>query len=105
MASNLLVSLTQCFTFSGSALLCQNLKFKALPSSIFSTSSMGSPLVSGTKMMTKMIAAMVMKMKIMKVHEVPMACVRVRKDCATMRFETQFEVEAMPPQMPLYLRG
>jgi len=47
---------------------------------MFSTCSIGSPLVSGTKTMTKKMAATVMKMKIMNVEEVPMACVKDRKD-------------------------
>ena len=41
----------------------------------------------------------------MNVYEVPIACVKDRKDCATMRFETQFEVDAIPPQIPRYLKG
>lgn len=51
------------------------------------------------------MAATVMNKNIMNVDEVPMACVKDRKDWATMRLETQFEVDAIPPQIPLYLRG
>lgn len=72
---------------------------------MFSTSSIGSPLVSGTKTITKTIAATVMNINIMNVDEIPIASVKDRKDCATMRFETQFEVDAIPPQIPLYLKG
>lgn len=72
---------------------------------MFSTSSIGSPFVSGTKTMTKTMAATVMKMNIMNVYEVPIASVNDRKDCATMRFEIQFDVDAIPPHIPLYLNG
>ena len=51
------------------------------------------------------MAATLMNMNIMNVDEVPMACVKDRKDWATIRFETQLEVDAIPPQIPLYLKG
>lgn len=42
---------------------------------------------------------------IRNVQEVPIAVVKDRKDCATMRLEIQFAVAAIPPQMPRYLKG
>lgn len=40
-----------------------------------------------------------------KVHAVPMASVNDKKDCATMRFDIQFAVAAIPPHTPRYLNG
>lgn len=39
------------------------------------------------------------------VQGVPIAFVKLRKDCATIRFEIQFAVAAIPPQTPRYLKG
>lgn len=43
--------------------------------------------------------------KMKNVQEVPMDCVSDRKDCATIRFEIQLAVAAIPPQTPLNLKG
>ena len=42
---------------------------------------------------------------IMNVHAVPIASVTDKKDCETLRFETQTAADAIPPQIPLYLKG
>lgn len=80
----------RCFVSLVSGLFSQNLKCRALLSNIFSTSSMGSPLVSGTHIRTKNNPTKATTPKMRKVQEVPITSVKVRKDCATMRLETQF---------------
>lgn len=90
---------------SASVSFLQNLKRAALCSSIFSTSSIGSPFVSGTQISTKNKAITDITPNIRKVHEVPIASVSDRNDCATIRLDIQFAVAAIPPQTPLNLRG
>ena len=91
--------------FPCSGFLVQNCQCRLRWSSMTSTSSMGRPLVSGTHTITKTNATSDIPPKMRKVHDVPIASVRDRKDCATIRLETQFAVAAIPPQTPLYLRG
>ncbi|KAK6917153.1 Ribosomal protein L14P [Dillenia turbinata] len=88
------------FFCDGSDLFSQNLICRALVSNIFSTSSIGSPLVSGTQIRTKNSATTEIIPNIRNVQEVPMASVKDKKDCATMRLETQFAVAAIPPHTP-----
>lgn len=88
------------FFFSCSDLFSQNFNCRALLSSIFSTSSMGRPLVSGTQTRTKSKATTEITPNKRNVQEVPIASVKDRKDCATIRFDIQFAVAAIPPQMP-----
>ena len=97
-------SLSQCFS-EPESLFSQNLNCTDLCSSIFSTSSIETPLVSGTKTMTKKIATMATIPNSMNVHAVPIASVRDKKDSATMRLEIQTVVDAIPPHTPLYLKG
>uniref|UniRef100_A0A0E0AFT1 Uncharacterized protein n=1 Tax=Oryza glumipatula TaxID=40148 RepID=A0A0E0AFT1_9ORYZ len=80
--------------------LAQNLRRSSLFSSIFSTSSMGRPLVSGTQTSTNASAATDSPPKMRNVHAAPMASVSDRNDCATARFDTQFAVAAAPPHTP-----
>ncbi|KAJ0589466.1 hypothetical protein HanIR_Chr04g0186591 [Helianthus annuus] len=68
-------------------------------------SSIGKPLVSGTKTSTKTNATTDITPKPRKVHDVPMASVNDKNDCATIRFEIQFAVAAMPPHTPRNLNG
>ena len=91
--------------FPCSGLLVQKLQCRLRWSSMASTSSIGRPLVSGTHTITKNNATRDIPPKMRKVHDVPIDSVRDRKDCATMRLETQFAVAAIPPQTPLNLRG
>ncbi|KAF1892346.1 hypothetical protein Lal_00010811 [Lupinus albus] len=86
-------------------LFFQNLNCTDLCSNIFSTSSIGTPLVSGTKIMTKKMATTATIPNIMNVHAVPIASVNDKKDWETMRLETHTAVDAIPPQTPLYLKG
>ena len=39
------------------------------------------------------------------VQDVPIACVKDRKDCATMRLDIQFAVAAIPPHTPRKRKG
>ncbi|CAA2958641.1 Hypothetical predicted protein [Olea europaea subsp. europaea] len=82
----------------------QNSNCKCLLSDIFSIYLIGRPLVSGTHTGTNNNATTEITPNIRNVHDVPIACVKDRKDCATIRFDIQLAVAAMPPQMPQYLR-
>lgn len=64
----------------------------------------GSPFVSGTLIKEKNRATTEMAKNMRNVQEDSKACVKVRTDCGTMRFEIQFAVAAIPPQMPRYIR-
>jgi hypothetical protein len=55
-------------------------KPRLLSSSILSISSIGTPLVSGTKTITKIIAKQLIIPKAMNVHAVPIASVTDKKD-------------------------
>lgn len=66
---------------------------------------MGSPLVSGTQIRTKNNATTPKTPNIRKVKQVPIASVNDRNDCDTIRFEIQFAVAAIPPHIPLNLKG
>lgn len=74
-------------------------------SSIFSTSSNGSPLVSGTMKKMRKNARADIQQNNRNVAAEPRASVKLRNVCATIRLETQFATAAIPPQMPLNLRG
>lgn len=90
--------------FFGTSGFFQNSNCKCLLSDIFSIYLIGRPLVSGTHTGTNNNATTEITPNIRNVHDVPIACVKDRKDCATIRFDIQLAVAAMPPQMPQYLR-
>lgn len=90
--------------FFGTSGFFQNSNCKCLLSDIFSIYLIGRPLVSGTHTGTNNNATTEITPSIRNVHDVPIACVKDRKDCATIRFDIQLAVAAMPPQMPQYLR-
>eukprot|EP00928_Gymnodinium_smaydae_P031909 TRINITY_DN23265_c0_g1_i1.p3 TRINITY_DN23265_c0_g1~~TRINITY_DN23265_c0_g1_i1.p3 ORF type:complete len:118 (+),score=3.56 TRINITY_DN23265_c0_g1_i1:409-762(+) len=85
----------------------QNLKLNSLTLScnITSTCSKDRPLVSGMKTRVKKRPATAMQPNSKNVSEVPMATVRVRNVCATIKLEIQHAVAAIPPHRPLNLRG
>lgn len=64
----------------------QNSNCKCLLSDIFSIYLIGRPLVSGTHTGTNNNATTEITPNIRNVHDVPIACVKDRKDCATIWF-------------------
>ncbi|CAI9763381.1 unnamed protein product [Fraxinus pennsylvanica] len=85
--------------------LLPELQLQSPSLNIFSISSIGRPLVSGTRTRTNNNATTEITPNIRNVHDVPIACVKDRKDCATIRFDIQLVVAAMPPHTPRYLGG